>query len=303
MKLKEIAKLVSGSPSGDSSVEIGGVASLEDAKEGELSFVLEEKFTSKAETSKASAFIAGKKSKLKHPTIIVDNPRAAMAKILPLFSKRPQLRAGIHPSAVVEKSAKIGLNVYIGPFVFIGENSEIGDGSIVHSNVSVYDNVIIGKNVILHSGVVLGVDGFGFIPTKGAAIKIPQIGKLFIEDDVEIYANTCIARGALGETRIGKGTKIDNLTHIAHNCKSGDHCLIAGQVGFAGSAKLGSHVLVAGQAGFKDYVQVGDNSIVLGKAGVTKDIPKNSTVSGFPAQDHKTALRQQAKLRKLLEEK
>ncbi len=303
MKLSEIAKIVSGVLREEKPTEINKLSLIEAAQNGDLVFVLEKKFLEAAEQSNASAIVAALGSEGSKPAVLVKNPRLAMAQLLPLFSNRPKVKPGIHKTAIVEKNAKIGKNVSIGPFVYIGENSKIGDNSIIYPNVSVYDNVEIGRNVIVHSGAVLGVDGYGFIPTKEAATKIPQIGKLIIEDDVEIYAGVCIARGALGETVIGQGTKIDNLTHIAHNCKIGKHCLITAQVGFAGSVTFGDHVMVAGQCAFNGHITVGDNCVVLGKSGVTKSIPKNSIVSGFPAQEHKKELREQAKLRRLLEEK
>lgn len=303
MKLSEIAKIVSGVLKEERPTEINGLSLFEKAKQGDLVFVLENKFLEAAEKSDSSALIVSLNYKGSKPAVLVENPRLAMAQLLPLFSSRPKVKPGINKSAVINKNAIIGKNVSVGPFVYIGENTEIGDNSIIYPNVSIYDNVVIGKNVIVHSGSVLGVDGYGFIPTKEEAIKIPQIGKLIIEDDVEIYAGVCIARGVIGETRIGQGTKIDNLTHIAHNCKIGKHCLITAQVGFAGSVTLGDHVMVAGQSAFNGHITVGDNCVVLGKSGVTKSIPNNSVVSGFPAQEHKKELREQAKLRRLLEEK
>lgn len=301
MILSELATLVSGRIEGRPDIEITGVSTISEARAGDLVFVLEEKFLEAAKKSKAAALVIKEGKKIDQAAIRVDNPRLAMAHLLPLFSKRIVPKPEIHPSAVIAPGAKIGGKVYIGPFVYIGENSSVGDNSIIHPNVTIYDNVIIGKNVILHSGVVLGVDGYGFIPTEDLPIKIPQIGRVVIEDEVEIYSNVCIARGALGETKIGRGTKIDNLTHIAHNCIIGESCLITGQVGFAGSVTLGKRVMVAGQVGFNGHITVGDNCVVLGKAGATKDIPQNSTVSGFPAQDHKKEMREQARLRKLLE--
>lgn len=301
MKLSEVAKIVSGELGSDPSVVITNIQTLESAKEDSLCFVLDKKFLAPAEQSKAAVLIISKKQKSQKPFIAVDSPRLAMAQLLPHFSKRKKIKPGIHPQAVIEKSVKIGKDVYVGPFVYIGEDTTIGDNVVIHANASIYDNVEIGNNVIIHSSAVLGVDGYGFIPTKNDPIKIPQTGKLIIEDNVEVYAGSCIARGAIGETRIGKGTKIDNLTHIAHNCKIGKACLITAQVGFAGSVTFGDHVMVAGQSAFNGHINVGSNCIVLGKSGVTKNIPDNSVISGFPAQEHKKELKNQAKLRKLLD--
>ncbi|MFC1495985.1 UDP-3-O-(3-hydroxymyristoyl)glucosamine N-acyltransferase [Candidatus Margulisiibacteriota bacterium] len=303
MILSEVAKIIAGSINGDASLEIKEISNIENVKAGGLCFVLEEKNLKKADASAATVLVVKKGWAAEKVTIEVEHPRIALAAILPHFSKRGKPKVEIHDKAVIAKSAKIGEKASIGPFVVIGENVVVGDNVVIHPGVTIYDNVTIGNNVILHAGAVIGVDGYGFVPTKELPIKIPQIGTVVIEDDVEIYANACIARGVLGETRLGRGTKIDNLTHVAHNCSFGEACLITGQVGYAGSVTMGHHVMVAGQAGFNGHIKVGDNCVVLGKAGVTKDIPANTVISGFPAQAHKKELQRQAKLNKLLEEK
>lgn len=301
MKLKQLAKLVSGEVVGNGELNIEGVSPIEEAKKGDLVFVLEDKFISSALKSKASALLIPSHIKAKGKAAIrVKNPRLAMARLLPYFAPKTKPKKGmIHETAVVPKSCKIGKNVYIGPFVSLGENVTVGDDTIIHSHVSIYDNVKIGKRVILHSGTRIGVDGYGYIQEKGKHIKIPQIGTVIIEDDVEIYANVCIARGTLGATIIGRGTKIDNLTHIAHNCKIGKDCAIVSLIGFAGSVTLKDRVYVGGQAGFNGHITVGKNTIVMARAGVTKDIPANSVISGFPAQDHRKEMEFQATLRRL----
>ena len=306
MKLKELARLVSGKVVGNGELNIKGVAPVEEAKSGELVFVLDHKLLASALNSKAAALVASTKTKIKGKSaVLVESPRLAMAHILPLFAPKKRAPKGIYQTAVVPRSCRIGKDVSIGPFVVLGENVSIGDRSVVyphvfigeesqigkdcviHSNVSVYDRVIIGNRVILHSGSRIGVDGYGFVPQAGQHIKIPQIGTVVIEDDVEIYANVCISRATLGATVIGAGTKIDSLTHIAHNCRIGKSCAVVSLVGFAGSVTLKDHVYVAGQAGFNGHITVGENTIVMAKAGVTKDIPPNSVISGFPAQDHR----------------
>jgi UDP-3-O-[3-hydroxymyristoyl] glucosamine N-acyltransferase len=318
MKLKKLADLVSGRVVGNGELNIKGVAPLKEAESKDLAFVLDKSFLASAFKSKASALVVSPKTKIKEKTcLLVDNPRLAMAKILPLFAPPRSAPKGIHESAVIPKSCKIGKSVSIGPFVVLDENVSVGDRSIIyphvyigkesqigkdcviHSNVSVYDGAVIGARVILHSGSRIGVDGYGFAPEGGKYIKIPQIGQVIIEDDVEIYANVCISRATLGQTIIGAGTKIDNLSHVAHNCKIGKNCAIVSLVGFAGSVTLKDHVSVAGQAGFNGHVTVGENTIVMGKAGVTKDISPNSIVSGFPAQDHRKEMEFQAALRHL----
>ncbi|MEA3493315.1 MAG: UDP-3-O-(3-hydroxymyristoyl)glucosamine N-acyltransferase [Candidatus Margulisiibacteriota bacterium] len=316
-KLKDLAKQALGEVSGDGEVVIKGVSPAEEAKSGCLVFVMEKRLLDQAINSKASAIVTACHSKTKDkPALLVKNPRLALAKILPLFAPKKAARREIHKTAVIPKSCKIGKEVYLGPFVvlgenvsignrtqvyphsYIGDNSKIGSNCMVHSNVSIYANSIIGKNVVVHSGARIGVDGYGFVPQAEKHIKILQIGSVIIEDDVEIYANVCISRGTLGPTIIGAGTKIDSLTHIAHNCKIGKNCAIVSLVGFAGSVTLKDHVYVAGQAGFKGHNTIGENSIVMARAGVTKDFPSNSVISGFPAQEHGKEMEFQASLRR-----
>lgn len=318
MKLKELARLVSGKVVGNEELNIKGVAPVEEAKSGELVFVLDHKLLASALNSKAAALVASSKTKIKGKSaVLVENPRLAMAHILPLFAPKKRALKGLHKTAVVPKSCRIGKDVSIGPFVVLGENVSIGDRSVVyphvfigeesqigkdciiHSHVSLYDRVIIGNRVILHSGSRIGVDGYGFVPQAGQHIKIPQIGTVVLEDDVELYANVCISRATLGATVIGTGTKIDSLTHIAHNCRIGKNCGIVSLVGLAGSVTLKDQVYVAGQAGFNGHISVGENTVIMAKAGVTKDVPPNSVVSGFPAQDHRKEMEFQAALRRL----
>jgi len=301
VKLKKLAELASGTVAGDADIEIKGVSTIEEAGAGDLVFALEDKFLAPALASRASAVVAPASLKVSgKPAILVKNTRLAMVKILSHFAPKPKVKPGIHKAAVVAGSAKIGKRVTIYPFVYIGEGVEIGDDSVIHPHVTILDRVKIGKRVVIHSGARIGTDGYGFVWNEGRYEKNPQIGTVIIEDDVEIYANTCVARGTLGTTRIGAGTKIDNLTHIAHNCDIGKHCAITALVGFAGSVTFKDHVSVGGMAGFNGHITVGENTVVMAKAGVTKDIPPNSVVSGFPAIDHKKDLEIQAALRKLI---
>lgn len=299
--LKELAGLISGEISGSPATVIKGVASLAEAKEGDLCFVLEEHYLKEALKSQASALIIGRKMKMSagKPYISVPDGRLAMAKILPLFAPAAPAVRNIHKSAVVDKSAEIGAGTSVGALTYIGAKVKIGKDCVIYPNVTVYDNVTIGDRVILHAGCRIGMDGFGFAREKDHFIKIPQLGTVIIEDDVEIYCNACVARGTLGTTVIGQGTKIDNLSHIAHNCRIGKHCAITSLVGLAGSVTFGDHVSVGGQAGFNGHITVGENTVVMAKAGVTKDVPANSVISGFPAQDHRKEMEQQARLRHL----
>jgi UDP-3-O-[3-hydroxymyristoyl] glucosamine N-acyltransferase len=189
----------------------------------------------------------------------------------------------IHPFVVVADGAKIGDRVTLHPGVFIGAGSAIGDDSVVHANVSIYHGVVIGSRVIIHSGAVIGSDGFGFVTEEGRHHKIPQVGGVIVEDDVEIGANCAIDRAALGVTRIKQGTKLDNMVHVAHNVTIGEHCLLAAQVGIAGSSTLGNYVVMGGQAGMADHTTVGDRVMVGGGSGVTRNMESGMVVAGFPA--------------------
>lgn len=319
--LKEIADKVGGKLIGED-LTINSLASLEDAKEEDLSFLLENKFVDAAEKSKARALIAPEKTSIKNKSLVlVKNTRDALATILKLFEEKEPLPGGIHPTAVVHPEARVDSSAAIGPYtvisknavisrntqiyphVFIGENVNIGENTIVYPQVMIYPNTVIGKNVILHAGCIVGVDGYGFVQVNKKHKKIPQIGRVVVGDDCEIYSNTSIARATLGDTVVDDGTKIDTLTHVAHNCKVGKNCAITSYVAFAGSVTLGKNVIVAGQVGFNNHVKVGDNSVIMARAGVTKNIPANSIVSGFPAQDHKKELKDQAKIKNFLKEK
>ncbi|NQT29471.1 MAG: UDP-3-O-(3-hydroxymyristoyl)glucosamine N-acyltransferase [Candidatus Saganbacteria bacterium] len=318
MKLKELAKLVCGKIVGNADLDVKGVSLVSEAESGDLVFVLEDKLLASAISSKASALVASSATAISgKPAIVVDDPRAAMAKILLCFAPKTPCPKGIHQTAIISKSCKIGKGVSIGAYSVLGENVSIGDNTIVypqvyigpksqlgqdcivHPQVSIYHNVIIGNRVVLHSGCRLGIDGYGYIQEKGKHVKIPQIGNVIIEDDVELYADVCVSRATLGSTVVGAGTKIDNLSHIAHNCKIGRDCAIVSLVGFAGSVTLKDHVYVAGQAGFNGHITIGENTVVMAKSGVTKDIPANSTISGFPAQDHKAEIKYRGALRRL----
>lgn len=300
MNLKELAKLVSAEISGDPKLEITGVAPIEEAEVGELVFVLDNTLLAPALKSKASALVVSSSEKVSgKAALLVKNPRHAMVKILTSFAPKKKSQKGIHKTAIIPKSCKIGKNVVIGPYVVLGENVSVGNGTRIDAHVTIYDQVSIGKNVIVHSGARIGVDGYGYVQENGKHIKIPQIGTVIIGDDVEIYANVCISRATLGSTVIGAGTKIDNLTHVAHNCKIGKDCAVVSLVGFAGSVTLKDRVYVAGQVGFKGHQTIGEDSIVMARAGVTKNFPAKSIISGFPAQDHQKELAYKASLRRI----
>lgn len=322
IRASEIAKIVEGVLEGED-IEVGEISTLLDSKEGDLSFLWDRSLCGELEITKASVIVLPYdfNIELRGKTLIkVKDPKVAMVKLLrELFKREHPVDVGVHELAYVEedvtieegarvapfsyvgRGSKIGSNTVIYPFVFIGENVSIGRDCVIYPLVSIREDVKIGDRVIIHSGAVIGSDGFGFIPLKEGALKIPQVGIVVIEDDVEIGANVTIDRATVGETRIGKGTKIDNLVHIAHNVKIGRNTLIAALCGIAGSSKIGDSVMMGGQAGVRDHVSVGEGSVIAGRSGVTKDIPPRSFVSGFPAMDHKEELKLEALIRRLPE--
>ena len=317
--LRELAELVEGKIEGDGRVKVKGVAKVEEAKKGEITLAVSEKFLHKARQSQASAVIVplGVKDFSK-PVIQVKNPRLAFAQVLELFVPQPPRPSGIHstvligvnvemgkdvtmgPYTVLSDGVKLADNVYISSEVYLGNNVRIGKGSFIHPRVTILDNTIVGEKVIIHSGTVIGSDGFGFAKKEdGSYYKIPQVGKVVIEDEVEIGANVAIDRATIGETRIGSGCKIDNLVHIAHNVTLGRNVAIVGLVGISGSSTIGDGVILAGQAGVTDHVRIGNNTIVAAKSGVTKNIGPNQFVSGFPARPHSKQKRVKAIINQL----
>lgn len=317
--LEELARIVGGQIRGDRDVQIQGVAKAEEAKQGDITFAISDKFLDKAMRSQASAVIVPLEVEdFPKPIIRVKNPRLAFAQILEIFTSRPRRMSGIHPTAIIGKNVVMGRNVSVGPYtvigegvrlgddvhlsagVYLGDGVSIGEGSFIYPRVTILDGTVIGRRVIIHSGTVIGSDGFGFVKKEdGSYYKIPQTGKVVIEDEVEIGANVAIDRATLGETRIGAGCKIDNLVHIAHNVVLGRNVVLVALVGISGSSTLGDGVILAGQAGVTDHVKIGDNVIVAAKAGVTKDIPPNQFVSGFPARPHSEQKRIKAIINRL----
>ena len=318
----EIVDFVGGEFGGDRDVVIKSVASLASAKGDQLSFLSNRKYASElAATAAGAVLVPTKLEGTDARWIRVDDPYFAFAKIMTRwFSNRP-LPKGISPKAVVADSAKLAKNVSLGHFAVIGENvvignnvtifqgvsieagSIIGDDCIIYPNVVIYDGTRIGNRCIIHSGVVIGSDGYGFATHDGRHHKIPQIGIVRIEDDVEIGAGTTIDRAALGETVIGEGTKIDNLVQIGHNVKVGKHCLLVSQVGIAGSTELGDYVAVAGQSGFSGHLKIGNRVQVAAKSAVLDDVPDDTKVMGSPAVPFTEFARRQAVVKKLARKK
>ncbi|MDI6605767.1 MAG: UDP-3-O-(3-hydroxymyristoyl)glucosamine N-acyltransferase [Candidatus Omnitrophota bacterium] len=310
--LKEIARLIDGDIVGDENVVITGVSGIKEADEGDITFVANPKYFHLVEQTRASAIIAARDlvSAHKKPIVRTENPSLAFAKIVASFApdEAPSLK-GIHPSAILGKGVSLGKNAAIGPYVvigdsvclgentviyagsFIGHHTRIGSDTLIYPNVSIRERITIGNRVIIHSGTVVGSDGFGFANVKGLYHKIPQIGTVEIEDDVEIGANVTIDRARFDKTVVGKGTKIDNLVQIAHNVIIGENSIIVAQAGVSGSTVLGKGVTLAGQAGLVGHITVGDGAVVAAQGGVTKSIPPNTMVSGYPARPHGIAKR------------
>ncbi len=309
----ELALHVSGAVEGDEDVVIVGVARIEDAEIGDIVFAENDRFLTQAQRSRASAIIAFLDATTPDkPLIKVDNPRYAFTKILSMFAPRLNALPGVHASATVGRdcriaeSASVGPHVSIGdrvrigarsvllPGVFVGDDCVIDEDCILHPSVTVYHGCSLGRHVILHAGVVVGADGFGYMRVGDESIKIPQVGNVEIQDDVEIGANTTIDRSKTGSTVIGARTKIDNLVHIAHNVKIGPDCIVVAQVGVAGSCQIGRGAMLAGQAGIKDHVEIGEGAIVHAQAGIFGDVPAGTEVSGYPARPHRERLRMDA---------
>ncbi|MBU1626592.1 UDP-3-O-(3-hydroxymyristoyl)glucosamine N-acyltransferase [bacterium] len=311
-KVRELADLLGIPFEGDGDVEIYGYSGIQDSKKGTITFLSDKKFEKFLDKTRASAIILQKGKEypsIKIPKLYSEYPYFTFVKIIELFKPRRHPLPGIHKTAIIEESVHFGNNVSIGAHVFIGEKTSIDDGSIIYPsafigrnckigknsiiypNVSILDETEVGSKVIIHSGTVVGSDGYGYINISGIHEKIPQTGKVVIEDDVEIGSNVSIDRATLDETRICKGTKIDNLVQIAHNVKIGENTLIVSQVGIAGSSEIGKNVILAGQVGVIGHIKIGDNSIIGSQSGIGKSLPPNSRCSGSPAIDHKSWLK------------
>ncbi len=322
MKLKEICERLNGDLSGDGDIEITGVSGINEALPTHITFVANPKYLAAIATTQAGAIIIGQGVNGNgKPTIRVENPYWAFVKVLEMFSwdKNDSALPGVDETAIIGKNVKLGErvsiqaftyiadNVEIGddtviqPFVYIGEGAKIGVNGLVYPHVSIREAVTIGDRAIIHCGAVIGSDGFGFAPVSNQHHKIPQIGTVVIEDDVEIGANTTIDRATLSETLIKRGTKLDNLVQIAHNVVIGEDCCLAAQAGIAGSTILGDRVNIAGHGGAAGHLTLGEDSVVYAKSAVTKDMPPGSHLLGFPARPHKQALRIHAATRKLPE--
>jgi UDP-3-O-[3-hydroxymyristoyl] glucosamine N-acyltransferase len=305
----------------DAEAEITGVAGIEEAAAGQITFIANPKYAARAKTTQASAIIVDEKFPFPgRPVLRIRNPQLAYARTIDLFFRPAEYRPGIHPTAVIDASVQIGDNACVGPYVVIEAGVEIGENCVLrphvtiyrdvkigsnffaHSHVSIRENCEIGNNVLLHNGVVIGSDGFGFAKDDhGRWYKIQQSGRVVIEDDVEVQANSCIDRASLGETRIGRGTKLDNLVQVGHNCRVGENSLLCAQVGLAGSTEVGNNVILAGQVGVAGHCKIGDGAVVTAQSGTHGDIPPGAVMSGTPAFDNKQWLRSVAVFNRLPE--
>jgi UDP-3-O-[3-hydroxymyristoyl] glucosamine N-acyltransferase len=318
-RVSDVAAFLGGTVVGDPETLVSGIAGLTEAKPGDLSFLANPKYAPHLATTLASAVIVAEaQTGVRTAQIVVANPDFAFAKLVSAYGPKPAHPApGIHPTAVIGNNVKLGASPRIGayavigddavigdqvviyPHVVIGNEAQIGNESVLYANVTVRERCRLGHRVILQPGAVIGSDGFGYALVDGKHQKIPQVGIVVIEDDVEIGANTTIDRARFGKTRIGAGTKVDNLVQIAHNVETGSHCLLIAQVGISGSTRLGNYVTLAGQVGVAGHLHIGDQAMVGGQSGVSKNLPPKAKVRGSPAQDFHTAMAQEVSVRRL----
>jgi UDP-3-O-[3-hydroxymyristoyl] glucosamine N-acyltransferase len=311
MTLGEIASALGARlENGEPATEITGVAGIEEAASGQITFVANPKYAATAKTTTASAIIVSEDFPAVSCALLrSQNPYLCFARAIDLFYQPPHYAPGIHPTAVVAATASVGAGAHIGAYVVIGEGVTIGDQAVLlphvviyrrarignnffaHAHAIVREDCVLGDNIVLQNGAVVGSDGFGFARDRDHWEKITQSGPAVLESDVEVQANACIDRASVGETRIRRGVKIDNLVQVGHGSAVGEHTLLCAQVGLAGSTVVGKNVVIAGQAGVAGHCDVGDNVVITAQSGTHGDIPNGSTVSGSPAFDHKHWLR------------
>jgi UDP-3-O-[3-hydroxymyristoyl] glucosamine N-acyltransferase len=319
-RLADLASAVGGRVLGDPERALSGVATLEEAGPDDLSFLTNPRYRDAAERSRAGAILVGPGSELTGRDLLeAAEPYLALAEILDRMHPEPRPVPGVSPDARVAPDVRLGRDVAVGPFAVVGSGAVLGDGAIVGAGCVVgeactvgegtrlfpravlYPGTAVGARCVIHSGAVLGGDGFGFATSKGVHRKVPQIGRVVIEDDVEIGANTTIDRGAIGDTRIGAGTKIDNLVMIAHGVVIGPGGLLAAQSGIAGSTRIGHHAMFGGQSGAVGHLKLGDRAVVAAKAAVFGDVDDGTFVAGIPAVDHRAWKKSQALVKALPE--
>ncbi len=301
---KQIAEFIQGRVEGDENATINTFAKIEEGKPGAISFLSNPKYTHYLYDTESSIVLVNEDVELEKPVkatlIRVANAYECVAKLLQLYQSMMPRKTGIDSLAFVSPTAKIGKDTYVGPFAYVGDNVEIGEGCTINPHVTIYHGCKIGNRVTLHAGAVIGADGFGFAPNTDNYDKIPQIGNVIIEDDVEIGANTCVDRSTMGSTVVHKGVKLDNLVQVAHNCEVGENTVMSAQAGLAGSTKIGAWCMVGGQAGFAGHIHVADKTFVGAQCGVIGDTKGNGEqLIGSPAMDPKVYFKGMAILRRL----
>lgn len=327
-RLAELAERVGGRIEGDPERTLEALRTLETAGPDDLSFLNHARYRDQAIASQAGALLVGAglvasgMDDLRgdgRPLLIVDDPPYALSILLPFLHPDEAPEPGVHPTAVVAPDASVDPTAHVGPYAVIGAGStvgaraavhahvvigrqcEVGEGSVLHPHAVLYDDTQVGAGVIVHAGVVLGADGFGYATHKGVHHKVPQVGRVVLEDGVEVGANTTIDRATLGETRIGQGTKIDNLVQVGHNVRVGRHCILCGQAGIAGSTELGNYVVLAGQAGVSGHIKLGDGVQVAAKSAALSPVEPGKQVAGIPAVELRKWRRQAVLIARLEE--
>jgi UDP-3-O-[3-hydroxymyristoyl] glucosamine N-acyltransferase len=316
--LKEIARAVGGEVIGDDGILITGINSLDSARPGEISFYTNRRYKESLSKTEASAILVSKPNKIfRGPQVVVVNPGLGHARIAALFAASVPRYPGVSEQAILHESCRIGENVsiypsaYVGkeallgdevilfPGVYVGDRVRIGDRTVVYPNVSILQDCIVGKDVIIHAGTVIGSDGFGFVRDGSVAVKVPQIGIVQIDDEVEIGASNCIDRAAFGKTWIKRGVKTDNLVQVGHNVVIGEDTIIVAQAGIAGSVQIGKEVIIGGQVGIADHIEIGDRAMIGSQSGVGKPVPSGHVVSGSPTMPHHLFLKTSKLVRRL----
>lgn len=327
MRLQAIAEKLGCRLEGDGKTEISGVAGIDHAARGQMTFLANRRYLPLLRTTKASAVLIEEGVVLERDAALdplaalrTGNPYLAFAQAIELFYEGPRYEPGIHPTAVIAKSSRIGAGAHIGPYCFVDEDVTVGEGAVLHSFVTIYrgarigtkffahahavvrESCVIGDRVILQNGVIIGGDGLGFAKrADGRWHKMAQSGPTVLEDDVEIQANSCVDRATVGETRIGRGTKIDDLVVIGHASQVGENGMICGQAGLAGSTRVGNNCILAGQVGTAGHLTIGDGTVITAQSGVPNDVPARALYSGYPAVENRQWLKMMAGLKRLPE--